>query len=621
MSQKYYTKNDLQSALQVSPATVNNWIKTGIIPAPVKNGFSAKDFRDILTRFSSSHSVKLRGRANRSLISRNDVSYLGITDAEQKNMLLQAIELHKNASFTIEESVFSVSVALLKSAGLLGKDWLTFPQTAIENFLQLWARKKKINIPKAVALFKDFFLPFSEDDFLGAFYQSLQSISSKSKIGSYYTPAALLKDIKILPGKTVLDPCCGSGGILLKILRKDHPAEQVFAWDIDETALKICWVNLCLFFNDPNICPHIEKRDSVFLPSKRLRTTRRFDHIITNPPWGSKFGNTEKKLLFSLYPSLKTSESFSIVLFNCLELLAEGGTLTFFLPYSFLNVSTHRNLRKYLAGQKKSLKITLLGNVFPGVMSEAIKLDLLNSSRAEFIEILSSASPPAKIAYDSLKEPDYIIPATASGNDLFLIDKIYRKKHLLLKNNALFGMGIVTGNNRKHLLPEPCAGSEPIYRGQDILPFRFQPPLFHLKFEPSVYQQVAPLQLYRQPKIVYRFISDKLICALDRESRLLLNSANLFIPTLDYPPETIVALFNSRLYTYLYRKMFYAKKVLRSHLERLPLPVLSRAEHTQLKSLYDKLAAAENCFRDLDNFVYTLFDLQPEEVLTVENST
>jgi ubiquinone/menaquinone biosynthesis C-methylase UbiE len=100
-----------------------------------------------------------------------------------------------------------------------------------------WAAEKRIVIPSAVRIFKDFFIANINDDLIGAFYQSAQSVSAKSKCGSFYTPSVLLRDIRIPPGKKVLDPCCGSGSILLQVLTKTHAPDHIFAWDIDDTAL------------------------------------------------------------------------------------------------------------------------------------------------------------------------------------------------------------------------------------------------------------------------------------------------------------------------------------------------------------------------------------------------
>lgn len=623
IDKKFYTKEDLQTVLNISEATINNWFRTDVIPNTwKKNSFTKHEFSDLINYLSSS--TKLKGRANRSLADGNSTCYLGITTKERRNLLKKAIQNYQDLTIELEEGVFSLALAALRSAGLLAEEWFYKPKSKLDFFLISWIKEKQINIAKALKYFEDFYIPNLNDDFLGAFYQSVQSVAAKSQRGSFYTPASLLQDIHIPLNKKILDPCCGSGSILLRVLNPKHDSDQIFAWDIDDTALKICRINLTLFFNDPNISPHIELYDSVFANkttlTKQTEQTK-FDYIITNPPWGSKYSATQKRILLQKYPELGTCESYSIVLFNSLRKLAPNGYLVFFLPHSFLNVSSHANIRKYLAKKGLPMKVMLLGNSFQGVMSEAIRLEINNTKAypAEIKVFRSHEQQPTVISNNTFRIKNFIIPATASNADLNLMNKIYSSKHLLLEDNAKFALGIVTGNNNQHLLPRPTSNSEAIYRGKDIDHFRFLNPAFYLEFKPDKYQQVAPLELYRQPKIVYRFIADKLVCALDKQGRLLLNSANLFIPTLDYPIETIVSLFNSKLYTYLYRKMYYSKKVLRNHLESLPLPFLNSKQHALLKEIHDNFYLYKDSPEKLNHAVYSFFNLTVQEIRLIED--
>jgi len=624
---RYRTIRDIQNELNVSLATVNNWIKTGLIPQPREiNKFTEDEYQQIIQYLTSASSPKLKSRANRSRIEDKQICFLGIKDTGLQRQLKEAIAIYEKAELSVEQGVFLLCVSLLNSSGLLNKNWLTKPQTEMEIFLSAWARESKLNLDRQteeiIELYSALQLPRNNTDLLGAFYQSIQTVSTKSKMGSYYTPPGLLQDIEIPVGSTVLDPCCGSGGILIKVLNKKHNPNQIFAWDIDELALKICRVNLCLFFNDPNIKPNFQRRDIVFEGNCNLFNgfEQQFDYIVTNPPWGSKFTQKQKDLLLKKYPLLNTTESFSITLYNSYLKLAPQGTLIFFLPYSFLNVFTHSGIREFLLKQGVSLTVRLLGKAFEGVMSEAIRLEISKAEKyTDSIRIISNkSSAPTMIPISYIQAPDYIIPASATVEELKVIEKIYKKKHLLLKGNAKFALGVVTGNNKNHLQREPRENSEPIFRGKDIRPFQFSPPEFYIHFNPDIYQQVAPVEMYRQKKIVYRFISDKIICVLDSENRLLLNSANLFIPTLDYPLETIIALFNSEPYTFLYRKIFYSKKVLRSHLESMPLPILSAEEHLIFKTLHDKYLTDNSDLSELNRAVYGIFDLSSDEIQIVE---
>ena len=89
-------------------------------------------------------------------------------------------------------------------------------------------------------------------------------------------------------------------------------------------------------------------------------------------------------------------------------------------------------------------------------------------------------------------------------------------------------MGIVTGNNRDLLQPVQCVDFEPIYRGRDVEYFKLAKPQAYIRFEPSQFQQCANENLYRAPeKLIYRFISKRLVFVHDTQQVLTLNSANI----------------------------------------------------------------------------------------------
>ena len=76
------------------------------------------------------------------------------------------------------------------------------------------------------------------------------------------------------------------------------------------------------------------------------------------------------------YTFLYTTEVFSITLYNSILKLSENGRLIFFLPESILNVSAHKNIRKFLLQCKRNIEILPLGISFKKVQSECILLKL-----------------------------------------------------------------------------------------------------------------------------------------------------------------------------------------------------------------------------------------------------
>jgi type I restriction-modification system DNA methylase subunit len=596
-------KETIGEKLGVSLATVNNWIKTQVIPSPDIQNFYSKDSYNEILHILKNDFTRLNARANRSMQKKNEICYLGITDKTRKKLLDKLVEEFKVANLSIDEGVLALSFALLRSNNLIDIDWKSNDHSKIDTFLSSWIANSR-NVEIIAQLYSRYDIPNLNDDILGAFYQSIQSIARKSKIGSYYTPSELLREITVSPDKTVLDPCCGSGGILLNVLSKAHDQSKIFARDIDETALKICFINLVLFFNNKNMAANICKQDIAFNNTNDLFSKyneEQFDFIITNPPWGSKFSKKEKDNFIASYPDLGTSEIFSISLYNSVKKLKQNGELFFFFPHSFLNVAAHKNIRNYIFNKDNKIFIKLLGNSFKGVLSENILINIGKSSNESNITIQNKSGDTCQLPLKNIVPPYYIVSATSNDHDNFLMEKIYNSEHIKLHNDTIFALGIVTGNNKKYLLNKKSEKAEAVYRGKDVEKYKFLKPEYFIEFQPELYQQTAPTEYYRQKKIAYRFICDKLVCVLDKDNTLLLNSANLFISK-NYPMETIVSFFNSDIYTFIYRKKYHSKKILKSHLQSLPLPILSVDTHQYICNLYEKtFLFADNRINDFQS--------------------
>jgi len=66
----------------------------------------------------------------------------------------------------------------------------------------------------------------------------------------------------------------------------------------------------------------------------------------------------------------------------------------------------------------------------------------------------------------------------------------------------------------------------------------------------------------------------------------------------------IVALLNSSLYQFLFQKKFSSIKVLRSHIEQLPLPLWEQKTLSKITKLVDQVIQNTNHFNKLDNYIY-----------------
>jgi hypothetical protein len=120
-------------------------------------------------------------------------------------------------------------------------------------------------------------------DQLGYVSQQTRSESTKSAAGAFYTPYSvsllMAKMTEPGPGESVLDPCCGSGSMLLAALeacREKHGPDQVpelYGIDIDPVAVRLCRLNLALAGVHPGY--RIECRNALLLPPEQLSPLQR----------------------------------------------------------------------------------------------------------------------------------------------------------------------------------------------------------------------------------------------------------------------------------------------------------------------------------------------------------
>ncbi|MEO8960767.1 MAG: N-6 DNA methylase [Ginsengibacter sp.] len=93
-----------------------------------------------------------------------------------------------------------------------------------------------------------------------------------------------------------------------------------------------------------------------------------YDKIIANPPYGAWQDLEKRAVLKKMYSELYAKESYALFLFRCIELLKEGGILSFIIPDTFLNLHMHKAIRKHLLTTTKIIELALFpSSFFPGV--------------------------------------------------------------------------------------------------------------------------------------------------------------------------------------------------------------------------------------------------------------
>ena len=121
--------------------------------------------------------------------------------------------------------------------------------------------------------------------------------------------------------------------------------------------------------------------------------------------------------------------------------------------------------------------------------------------------------------------------------------------------------------------------------------------------------------MYRaKEKLLYRFISEVPVFTYDDQQTLSLNSCNIVIPAIDgLETKYILAILNSSVAAYFLSKKFNSVKLLRSHIEQMPIPVVSMDVQTSIIKKVDRIMnSSENIsdlYEDLDSDIMQLFGL------------
>lgn len=622
--------------LGVSELTIKNWIKHNFLFPVIDNKkqfFKKSNVLSLKKKIELGEIERLNSRANKRNSSKKFIPQNYLAKLNSSSKLSKLINFIIDNSLSVDCSLFFLIINVLLSENFIYtkniEKILKFKQSDFKNEHVLNILKDYFNQLNNFALnstylqLLSFNIPKSQD-ILGIIYQSIKSEGEKAKQGSYYTPKNIVENIiseYITKSSTVLDPCCGTGQFLLNFNLPDFDPNNIFGFDIDSTAVTICKINLLLKYKSIKFNPKIFKfnslidiTDSSFLNNQKLPGS--FDLILTNPPWGSHFNQDTKTKLKEKYPAISSLESYSYFLIEGISLLKPGGVLSYILPESILNIKTHRDIRTLILETTNILKIEKLGRAFTKVFTKVIRLDLTRTNR---VNKRNSFILKQK---RFLKNLNFNFDIEINKTDAEIIEKVYSRPNTTLKNQAVWALGIVTGNNKIFISQIKTKNSEEVITGKDVNKYFLAEAKNYIKFEPERYQQIAPINKYRaDEKLIYKFISSKLVFAFDDKQKLTLNSANILIPqSPDIPIKVILALFNSPIYNFIYQKKFNSIKILRGNLEQLPIPILSQKKIMEIIRLVDSAIINHKDISIIDNLIFDLFKVSKRDRIYILKS-
>lgn len=224
----------------------------------------------------------------------------------------------------------------------------------------------------------DFDLENTDSDVLGDAYEYLIgqfASGAGKKAGEFYTPqqvSSILAQLVTVGKdklKSVYDPTCGSGSLLLRVAKEVKDVSAFYGQEMNPTTYNLCRMNMIM--HDVHYKRFdIKNEDTLERPQ---HYDLRFEAIVANPPFSANwsasplFMNDDR---FSAYGKLAPSSKadFAFVQ-HMVHQLDDNGTMAIVLPHGVLfRGGAEGHIREYLIKEKNYLDavIGLPANIFYG---------------------------------------------------------------------------------------------------------------------------------------------------------------------------------------------------------------------------------------------------------------
>jgi len=239
---------------------------------------------------------------------------------------------------------------------------------------------KNILISKVLSHLDDinFELKNHDRDVLGDAYEYLISkfaAGAGKKAGEFYTPQAVSTILaKIVTNnkvklRSVYDPTCGSGSLLLRVAKEVDDVSSFYGQELNRTTYNLARMNMIM--HDVHYRKFdIKQEDTLENPQ---HFNERFEAIVANPPFSAHWSANPLHMnddRFSQYGKLapRTKADFAFVQ-HMIHQLDDNGTMAIVLPHGVLfRGAAEGHIRKYLIEDRNFLDavIGLPANIFYG---------------------------------------------------------------------------------------------------------------------------------------------------------------------------------------------------------------------------------------------------------------
>ncbi len=281
----------------------------------------------------------------------------------------------------------------------------------------------------------DFEIENTESDILGDAYEYLIAqfaSGAGKKAGEFYTPQEVSKILaKIVTSgkdklKSVYDPTCGSGSLLLRVAKEVKEVSQFYGQELNRTTYNLARMNMIMHDVHYNKFD-IKQEDTLEKPQ---HIDKRFEAIVANPPFSAKWSAnnlfmSDKR--FSQYGKLapKSKADYAFVT-HMIHHLDDNGTLAVVLPHGTLfRGDSEAHIRKYLIKEKNYLDavIGLPKNIFYGTPIPTCIMVFKKSRNIKDILFIDASEQFVKVKTQNVLKEEHIEKIISTYGNRSIEDK------------------------------------------------------------------------------------------------------------------------------------------------------------------------------------------------------
>lgn len=267
----------------------------------------------------------------------------------------------------------------------------------------------------------DFNLADANADVLGDAYEYLIgefASGAGKKAGEFYTPqpvSSLLAKLVTSQNKnlkSVYDPTCGSGSLLLRVKREAKQVDKIYGQELNRTTYNLARMNMIL--HDVHYADFdIKQEDTLEHPQHR---DLRFDAIVANPPFSAHWSANPLFMSddrFSQYGKLAPATKADMAFVqHMISQLSEDGTMAVVLPHGVLfRGAAEGHIRRYIIEQLNFLDavIGLPANMFYGAAIPTVVLVLKKCRKnPKDILFIDASQHFEKVKTTNVMRPEHI---------------------------------------------------------------------------------------------------------------------------------------------------------------------------------------------------------------------